>query len=696
MADRLRDLVLRITADSRQLTAELSKVESGSARTTKRIESQWRQISSGITGAFSKLKGLPLIGAATAAVGGAASIAGLTALADEAREAADQVDKLAGKLGLSTTALQQYQFAANLAGIEQGEFDAAMRAFARNVGQAAIGTGEAKSSLQALGVSLRDSEGRARSLEDVFEDVIRALSRVKDASVASALAQKVFAEGGAGFVNLARDFDALIKRAEDLGIALDQEVIDAMVRAKDEATALDAVMGQRLSSSMSKVTTVGNYLKEEFVELVESMARAVDESELLSRALLSLTRPEEIRNLEDVNSRIQTTTERIADLQSQLINFERVNRGQPLAALENASRTLVAKLDEARDDLARLERRREQLLGPGAAPSGPTIDIRELPKDDSEARRKQELREITAAQGRLKTVIEASFTPAERLQAALDQLGEDYRKGLIDAEGFAKGQESIVRQFDALEEKIDSTALKEVESIIEAGKSQAEKLVEQLDRVGQLYRDGTIDAQTFAAAQESVAKQLGEIDSDPMKKAFQDLESIGKGVFEGLTGAIADFVQTGTLNLQSFAQSFARELLQLGIKVGAVGLFKGAGIDIAGALASGGPVLPGRPYLVGEKGPELVVPKQAGYVLPSVSRGAPAGTAPFAMSGGAPVYVTVNNSSRSDVDVQQRNGPSGQREIEILVTDVIARDVGRGGPVGRAIDKRLGVRPRGV
>ena len=41
---------------------------------------------------------------------------------------------------------------------------------------------------------------------------------------------------------------------------------------------------------------------------------------------------------------------------------------------------------------------------------------------------------------------------------------------------------------------------------------------------------------------------------------------------------------------------------------------KGVGA-IAGALAKGGPATEGKPYLVGEKGPELVVPRKDGYVL---------------------------------------------------------------------------------
>lgn len=48
---------------------------------------------------------------------------------------------------------------------------------------------------------------------------------------------------------------------------------------------------------------------------------------------------------------------------------------------------------------------------------------------------------------------------------------------------------------------------------------------------------------------------------------------------------------------------------------GVIGLAgKGLGV-VAGALAKGGPTTEGKPYLVGEQGPELIVPKKDGYVL---------------------------------------------------------------------------------
>jgi len=42
-----------------------------------------------------------------------------------------------------------------------------------------------------------------------------------------------------------------------------------------------------------------------------------------------------------------------------------------------------------------------------------------------------------------------------------------------------------------------------------------------------------------------------------------------------------------------------------------------AGNLFGGARADGGPITAGTPYLVGERGPEIVVPKSSGTVLPN-------------------------------------------------------------------------------
>jgi len=66
---------------------------------------------------------------------------------------------------------------------------------------------------------------------------------------------------------------------------------------------------------------------------------------------------------------------------------------------------------------------------------------------------------------------------------------------------------------------------------------------------------------------------------------------------------------------------------------------RATGASLILGRASGGPVLAGMPYIVGEQRPELFVPRESGYILPSVPSMGPAHA-----GGGnaAPWPITVN------------------------------------------------------
>jgi len=93
-----------------------------------------------------------------------------------------------------------------------------------------------------------------------------------------------------------------------------------------------------------------------------------------------------------------------------------------------------------------------------------------------------------------------------------------------------------------------------------------------------------------------------------------------------IEGALLKAVRTGKLgfeDLRSLALSVLNEIAAAAIKGGLKELGLGGGglaVAIGGLFggspgrATGGPVSPGRPYWVGERGPELFVPASAGSV----------------------------------------------------------------------------------
>jgi hypothetical protein len=133
-----------------------------------------------------------------------------------------------------------------------------------------------------------------------------------------------------------------------------------------------------------------------------------------------------------------------------------------------------------------------------------------------------------------------------------------------------------------------------------------------------------------------------------MRDAATEFER-GQQAFESVMGnmnsALDNFVKTGKLNFKSFARSVIADLIAIQLKAQAMKMFSGLGkffsgyteggskgsnlpdnIDIGGgwnpAAADGGELAANRIGLVGERGPELFVPKSAGTIIPNHAFGA--------------------------------------------------------------------------
>ena len=105
----------------------------------------------------------------------------------------------------------------------------------------------------------------------------------------------------------------------------------------------------------------------------------------------------------------------------------------------------------------------------------------------------------------------------------------------------------------------------------------------------------------------------------------------GGKAFDSMMGsmskALEEFVTTGKLNFGDFAKSVIKDMLAIQLRASANNLFAMIGKSLfsssvsltepIGARADGGPVESGGAYMVGERGPELFVPRSAGAIVPN-------------------------------------------------------------------------------
>ena len=115
------------------------------------------------------------------------------------------------------------------------------------------------------------------------------------------------------------------------------------------------------------------------------------------------------------------------------------------------------------------------------------------------------------------------------------------------------------------------------------------------------------------------------------------LQDVNRSVFSNMEQAIDNFVRTGKLSFKSLAQSIIQDILAIYLKsqllamfrtsgigslfsfggggAGGMGGYTGPSVSTVGFAAEGGDI--NGPTIVGEKGPELFIPRNAGTVIPN-------------------------------------------------------------------------------
>jgi len=203
-------------------------------------------------------------------------------------------------------------------------------------------------------------------------------------------------------------------------------------------------------------------------------------------------------------------------------------------------------------------------------------------------------------------------------------------------------------------EKQRRDALADIQSL-QLDKDPQKNLELQIQKIAEI--NGLYDEQIEKIREIITSNQ--EAADDFLNRVKEGLEAAGIGDFvttlaDGLVQAVAmfedslaDAIVQGKADFSALGdfirQTLAKALVQKFITGPIMGLF---------GLAKGGPAKAGQPYIIGEEGPEIFVPKQSGVVLPnSALRGHNAG-GPGIMGGG--VTNITNISAIDTVSFQQR------------------------------------------
>lgn len=238
--------------------------------------------------------------------------------------------------------------------------------------------------------------------------------------------------------------------------------------------------------------------------------------------------------------------------------------------------------------------------------------------------------------------------------ARQQQLGDtlrginDQRKN-VDFEKSLMGKSPIQRQYAQIQEDARKAALEAGRAFAanfddEGGltAARAQELYNGLEQIAQGYRDvanAQMDSLYVSREWNTGLKEAFNTYVDSATNAAQQARDGFATFTQGMEDAFVKFVQTGKLSFSDLANSIIADLAKIVAKKAIVGFgeflgFGGSGSVSAGPLtilsklfgfAAGGQVMKDNPIMVGERGPELFVPKSAGTIVPNNALGQPSG-----------------------------------------------------------------------
>ena len=622
----------------------------------------------------------------------------------------DEIGKKADQIGLTTDALQELRFVAEGAGVSQEKFTSSMERFSKRLGEAEMGTGAAKKALEELGLKAEDltaisldealgvvadkmalieqpteraataaalfgREGVAmvnmlrdgsQSLEKmrasardagavIDEDLIRsaegaqtrldAASRVIKAQLTVALADLIPLLVGAaeGAASIARAFATaytaikdLLTPSSELEAAIDNVVL-AMGDEITQSQLLEVALGR--SSTMS-IEAAQEKLKEAKARHENAKAALAERAAILASLDVRIAEAE---------ARAQTQSGRNArgsQLLAQNLRRQREELVQSGAEIDQQYARTEANISSLEQAIAKAQGGIVTLAGDVLTPIDPS-DRRTLGGADGDtsagdeaARREAEMLMLRArmARAELNGGKELNDLYAMRVILATDELRARLKSLNASDEEINKAVEAL-RVNMLAQEELSRASDKSVSlsgATRDAAKSIAE-LASELNLAG-------IDLERFGVTSENAADRLQTIRdvADTVESGF---ESAFMGIIDGTTSASDAF--------RSMARDIIAELYRVLVVQQLVGSFEAGGGGIAGAVfdslsgrASGGAVMAGSPYMVGESGPEPFIPAQNGRIL-SVAQAKDA-----IGGGGSGVTVVQNNNFGSGVTRQ--------------------------------------------
>jgi hypothetical protein len=503
----------------------------------------------------------------------AASVgAALGAMAQRGAAEVDRLAKAGRRVDTTVTGMRALELAAREAGVSLGSLTDAAQNLDREV---ASGSRGATAAMERLGLAASDLQGL-----EADQKLALIADRVKEMGLSTGEASKLLQEFGIRnrdmVLLLMQGGDALRNARDDInsyGLALSQVDAAAIEAANDQIGRLRLVT-DFLAQNLARV------LIPAFGRLAERITDSLREGGLLRGVINAITRAGMV-----LAKALDIVTENL----DSLVKLFAVFVGAKIVVF-------IASVGSAMVGLARIIRTTGLVMA--------AFNLIARSKITTLALMAAVIAEVTGQMDNMVGFVQRTGA------AIMDALPENISSGI---EGIRDNILGLGDDIDA----IDSRGANIFTGAIQGAAIAADSFGEAAAGAGRGVRKLNADLEetpTKVQEAEERFKQLGQSIQSSMEQGFM-------AIFDGTKKASDAF--------RDMARQILAELYRVLVVQRLVGTFQAGGGGILGALAGafggaradGGPVSAGRSYLVGERGPEMIVPRSDAHVIPNHALG---------------------------------------------------------------------------
>ena len=581
---------------------------------------------------------------------------GAVALVAASAAALQYADELADVAKANDVAIGTVLKLSNALAVSGGKADDAgkmLAAFTKFIDQAAGGSFEAQKTAKMLGVSLKDLGNLSE--EELLNKVVKNLGKMDDSVTRNAKGMEVFGKGFKGIdaIGFAEDMAKVntvtVKQEEAIQAAADMHdvfgenarhtmqvlavelgpVLKTTIEYLKEMQGDGNILGDVFSFVFKTIALGGSFIGFIFKELGNEIKHTYENAKVLAT--------EGIQAAIKLNEEHDAARERSWERQKQFARD-----------IINPDPTGMGKFDMgAGAGWDAQKQRRETIEGVDPKAAAAKRELERQIKHAWELMKKGRMEELKVIEETNKALGEQSdiyrkgaYAQTARLDLESQQL--DRQKEMFDLSiaGLTMRAEDLQLEQDFLQ--LEYKRKDAIEAINKDETLTREAKLDAIERENELYARGNLLARERNIATKATREgSFGEGFAQSAARFFRDMPTDleqGASAFQSVMGnmesAIDKFVRTGKLGFKDLARSIIQDLISIQLRAQMTGIFKmlfptmfpvstGAGSMFelqnagAGAFADGGSPPVGQASLVGERGPELFVPRTAGTIIPN-------------------------------------------------------------------------------